>query len=531
MARYLVDSLSPSQIEKLEEGVNFIDRRLIVFKQEGTYRVTRNVCRHQGGSFCKHGGNTVECVRHGWILDCGEMRYVNPPGVLAQQEYEVEIRPDGGLLLYAENPPEPWGEPSPKEKIIQGELTITFMAHACMILNAGGFRIATDPWLTGPAFLRGWWLQYAPPDNWLEQLASVDAIFISHGHSDHLNLPTLSELAKANPGVQIFAPKLVPEVWSGDFKNLPFKVTEVEVDTWSHHGPLRMMYLRDALSPDLDTAMLFEYRGHRILNTVDCNRPNGNHLPRVDVLLSDFASGASGYPTCFAEMYGDEIPTMVRKKRRTFLQKTLSVLDAVKPNAFIPFAGYFVEAHPMDEDIRRLNIKNDPKTVVDHVRGRGVVAWEPHPGGIFDIALLEGTVGDAPTPDWNFEQYDSEIARSMQFPPLQTLSGVRSYFEWAGFRDYDLILHVIETVGDKTIREYFVDFRDLSFPSVAPTGVPQIRAKIRADSLRHVMQYGLSWDVIYIGFQGRFVVSPDMYHMKFWNHFARLEGRPSISWD
>lgn len=531
MASYLVDSLSSKQVEELAEGVNFIGRRLIVFKQGNRYRACRNVCRHQGGSFCRHGSYTVECVRHGWILDCAEMRYVNPSGLLAQEEYRAEVQTDGGLHFYAEKPSEPWGEAAPKEEINQGELTITFMAHACMILNAGGIRIATDPWLTGPAFLRGWWLQHAPPADWVERLAAVDAIFISHGHSDHLNLPTLFRLAQVNPNLQIYVPKLVPEVWSGEFRNLPFKVTEVEVDVWSQYGPLRMMYLRDSLSPDLDTAMLFEYRGHRILNTVDCNRPNGNHLPEVDVLLSDFASGASGYPTCFAEMYGDEIPAMVQKKRRMFLQKTLTVVDSVKPKAFIPFAGYFVEAHPLDQDVRKLNVKNDPEAVVNYVKARGIVGWKPHPGGVFDVASLEGTHGEFSPPDWNFEEFDTQIAQSMQFPPLQNIDGVRRYFEWAAFRDYELVLHIIETNGETAVREYFVDFRNLSFPSTAPSNVPLIRAKIRADSLRHVMQHGLSWDVIYIGFQGRFVVSPDVYHMKFWNHFARLEGRPRIIWD
>lgn len=40
--------------------------------------------------------------------------------------------------------------------------------------------------------------------------------------------------------------------------------------------------------------------GHMILNTVDCTRPNNGRLPHgVDVMLSDFAGGASGFPMTF----------------------------------------------------------------------------------------------------------------------------------------------------------------------------------------------------------------------------------------
>lgn len=45
-----------------------------------------------------------------------------------------------------------------------------------------------------------------------------------------------------------------------------------------------------------------------ILNTVDCTRPNGGRLPlNVDLMMSDFAGGASGFPmTFFGGKYSGE---------------------------------------------------------------------------------------------------------------------------------------------------------------------------------------------------------------------------------
>jgi CMP-N-acetylneuraminate monooxygenase len=527
--QYLAGTIPALEVAQLKEGVNLIGTQFLVFKGQDGPRATRNICRHQGGRFRKLNGNRVECSRHGWVLDCAMMRYTNPPDILSQDELRIEQRASGDWALWSSQPHEPWGEPTPLP-LAKAEYTIQYMAHACAIISAGRHRIATDPWLTGPAFLRGWWLQHAPPDDWLEQLSTVSAIFISHAHSDHLNYPTLSRLAAVNPSIPIFVPRMAPKVWSGEFEKLPFAVHEVDIDTWLDNGPLRIMFLRDSLAPDLDTAMLFEYKGHRVLNTVDCSQPNGNHLPKADVLLSDFASGASGFPSCFADMFGDKTPAMVRQKRLAFLQKTYDILAATKPSAFIPFAGFFTEAHPLDREIRELNVKNSAMDAAKGAQARGVTAWVPHPGGVFDIATLTGTAGEVHEPEWDFDETDRFIRTSMDFEPLQSMRGVQRYFDWAGFSGYELCLHVVEEWQGNTVREYFVDFRSITLSDTAPTGLPVIRMRVHADSLRYVMQHGLSWDVIYIGFQARFFVSPDIYHMRFWNHFARLEDKAPITW-
>ena len=62
----------------------------------------------------------------------------------------------------------------------------TYFTHACMEINFNGTIMFTDPWLTGPAFARGWWLMHEPPADWLDRLEKADFIYISHLHSDHL---------------------------------------------------------------------------------------------------------------------------------------------------------------------------------------------------------------------------------------------------------------------------------------------------------------------------------------------------------
>ena len=55
-------------------------------------------------------------------------------------------------------------------------LTITFHGHACFVLEADGRRVILDPFLMGnPA-----------ADITLDGLPKIDAVLLSHGHSDHL---------------------------------------------------------------------------------------------------------------------------------------------------------------------------------------------------------------------------------------------------------------------------------------------------------------------------------------------------------
>jgi hypothetical protein len=77
-------------------------------------------------------------------------------------------------------------------------------------------------------------------------------------------------------------------------------VRAVPFDHWLHLGPeLRVMILRDGTAAG-DSGILAEYKGHTILNAVDCSDLNGGQLPDgVDLFMSSFSRGASGFPVCW----------------------------------------------------------------------------------------------------------------------------------------------------------------------------------------------------------------------------------------
>ena len=85
----------------------------------------------------------------------------------------------------------------------------------------------------------------------------------------------------------------------------------------------------------------------------------------------------------------------------------------------------------------------------------------------------------------------------------------------------DLILDIFETSEDfLTIeRRTTVDLRGprLAGDELDPN-INYEKMSVRTDIFRHVLQHGLSWEEISIGFNARFTRSPNVYNMDFWTH-------------
>lgn len=72
----------------------------------------------------------------------------------------------------------------------RGSATVRFIGHATVLIDFGGFRVLTDPFLRrrlGPLERHG-----PAPD--VDALGEVDAVVISHGHRDHFDPTSLASL-------------------------------------------------------------------------------------------------------------------------------------------------------------------------------------------------------------------------------------------------------------------------------------------------------------------------------------------------
>jgi L-ascorbate metabolism protein UlaG (beta-lactamase superfamily) len=138
----------------------------------------------------------------------------------------------GALVKWmATRKPPPWqqrtGEPGPKppERVEKGQLRVTFVNHATVLIQQDGINILTDPiWSdrTSPVSFVGPRRHHGPGLRF-DDLPPIDVVLISHNHYDHLDLPTLRRLQDK------FLPRFFIGLGSGtSFVDLGLPVTEMD---------------------------------------------------------------------------------------------------------------------------------------------------------------------------------------------------------------------------------------------------------------------------------------------------------------
>jgi L-ascorbate metabolism protein UlaG (beta-lactamase superfamily) len=130
--------------------------------------------------------------------------------------------------LPATNPLETW------RKIPSSGLRATWLGHSTVLIEIGGLRVLTDPvWgpRASPSRLAGP-KRFQPVPVSLREMPPVDLVIVSHDHYDHLDYPTIRELAKTNvPFVTSLGVGAHLEAWGVKSELI------TELDWWESHSP------------------------------------------------------------------------------------------------------------------------------------------------------------------------------------------------------------------------------------------------------------------------------------------------------
>jgi L-ascorbate metabolism protein UlaG (beta-lactamase superfamily) len=112
------------------------------------------------------------------------------------------------MLLGARGRREPWPKaaptlpcPVPPPRVEGGRARVTLVGHSTFLIQTAGVNLLTDPvWAerAGPFGVLGP-KRATPPALPLDALPPLDAILLSHNHYDHMDVATLSRLARLRP--------------------------------------------------------------------------------------------------------------------------------------------------------------------------------------------------------------------------------------------------------------------------------------------------------------------------------------------
>ena len=514
-------------LSKLKLGVNSLDD-VIVHLGADHVSVFDRTCDHNGGRLITNGERTI-CPLHGWEFDPATGRYLN---VQCEKValYSGPIPEDGRLNV----------EIPKSRRAVQGfsdsqDVSVRYLNHACVVIETPTLRIATDPWLIGSSFCNGWWLAEPSPEDSFEVVNSCDFVFISHNHPDHLHPETLSRVRKDMP-------ILTADFSSGSterylrhigFKNvipMDFNTKLVSEETSTAISVVKSGDFRD------DSGLILEAGAFTGVFSVDSNFLDFGRLPKNPTLLaSSFAGGAAHFPLCFDNYDMDEKLRILDRNRRSIRTTNRSVMKSTRPKMFLPYAGAFSETAVRDKFVRGANKKNtssDYQMICDSL---GVDLLDYRDAQVFEFRGAELL---AARPDGKARLQEpspeAQIQRSEQGIQPMSPGALASYFENSGyFRPLDLEVIPTNDAFEPTGNRYQIRFSSTTRPSVEVvsghlvpmsrrSGVNYLSIRVREKELARVLQNGLPWEDLSLGFQTRISREPNIYNSKFWFHFTNV---------
>ena len=85
--------------------------------------------------------------------------------------------------------------------ICDGDVRVTFVNHATLLIQMDGVNILTDPTWANRSVPTVGIRRRRPVGLRFEDLPKIDAVVVSHDHQDHMDLPTLRRLAQSDAPV------------------------------------------------------------------------------------------------------------------------------------------------------------------------------------------------------------------------------------------------------------------------------------------------------------------------------------------
>jgi CMP-N-acetylneuraminate monooxygenase len=500
-------------------------RTWFLVREADGYRLLSTVCPHQGGDVVDR-GSCFECPLHGWRFDRQSGRCLNAP---SKSLSSIAVTLEGGTL-FADLPGAGTFEHVGRSALVaKPGLTVHLHAHACLEVSYEGFRLLTDPWLDGPAFM-GAWAPYPPPQVSGAELRP-DAILITHEHSDHFHEPTLRHFDRRIP---IFVPDFPNQRLThrlaalGFLQVTPLRFGEAHAihQGWTVTAFEAESYWNDAFA-------LIDVEGFRVFNINDAgiNHRIAGSVSRVDLLAVQFSAGASGYPWTWAHLSDEQKVDMSRRACAGKLNLIRESVQLYRPHSVLPFASHFTLWHPSHEPYRRLMKRNslaDVKAALHDVDvdvvdllpgetwnvGNGLIhrlddrdQWSGSPSAEYLERIVGAGVFSSQHPT------DDSLSRDELVQYLQRLNAVPDIVHC---EDLTVRLRANSAAGHRHLDVAFaVAAGRLSVLQQAPP-VANLDIEIPLAVLTSIVRDGLSWDEAFIGYWCRFDRHPNVYHAGFW---------------
>ncbi|HEX8474802.1 MAG TPA: MBL fold metallo-hydrolase [Pyrinomonadaceae bacterium] len=236
-------------------------------------------------------------------------------------------------------------------------MKVEYICHACLLIDTGDVRIATDPWFAGAAYCDQWHV-FPKPVN-MRALDAAEVVILSHGHEDHLHEPTLQTLPKT---ARVF----YPYNWYGGTKEYLEGMGFADVREAATHKTYRLTDRTSVtyLANNLDSIVVIESDDQVLVNVNDALHSYPDEVidfytaailkrwPRVDTLFCGFG-GASYFPNAI-HLEGKDDREIGMLREQLFAHNFCRIASRLRPSVAVPFAADFALLAPTQRWINEI---------------------------------------------------------------------------------------------------------------------------------------------------------------------------------
>ncbi len=343
------------------------------------------------------------------------------------------------------------------------KINITYISHACLLIDIGGVTILTDPWMIGPCWGGNLWL-YPPPKISPKEINNIDYIYISHAHEDHLHAETLDSI---DSNVKSTAITIVPKFEKSYFiKSLlanglnNIKSLKNGEEIQIHENLHLTMYINDL--GDDDSSLLIETEKENIFLQSD-NLMSKNLAKDISqkckIDLAFIMTTRTGVFPGFYDYDPEVLLRLAKEKSYRSYDMAIDLIKQLKAKHVIPYACdlcYLGDLYYINEFHRR-----SKRDFVDYYLTKGLDSY-PYlmgPGDI--IGVGEGEIRYEISHDHDFNGKDLALYAYQNRHKVKRYSAIeRMYMENELDNDIDKFIEKFNIASKKwNGDEYIVNWR------------------------------------------------------------------------
>ena len=249
-------------------------------------------------------------------------------------------------------------------------MKVTYITHACILIEINKIKIITDPWLTGPSWGGSLW--HYPTHNYTPtNLPTPDIIYFSHGHDDHFHEQTISNFPKRWFDATILAPRYNVSWWENEikkkFKNYLF-LKHNEILNFSKDIELQIFL---NIKGEFDSSLKIKNRNNCIFLQTDnlMDEKEAKRISKIDKIdLAFVIPFLTGIFPGFYKWDSDTLIKLSNEKIQKSLNYCSNIVKLLKPKYSVPYAcdlGYLgelfhinlIHRHNKEDLIKILNKK------------------------------------------------------------------------------------------------------------------------------------------------------------------------------